>query len=796
MAVRPAALIAALLLPALTLASRAAHAEAGVLVPANVSIEPDPKILALKDLDVSVQIDHLHAQVRMKQIFENRGDRTLEARYVLALGEGASVEDFAVWDGEERLRGVVVEKARGRRLFEQLSAERIDPGLAESEDEGDKGRQFALRVSPLPPGGTARVEIVFTEDLRLSGGAALFTLPLAARRFGALRAERVRVEIQQGSAWPLAGAKIEPPALFRDVAPPGPGGVHALWEARGATLDRDVTLELRFDLGRAVARSLAYRDPRPRLDLDPFAPAGPATSEDRRGFVLIEDAFAPRGATRAAPRDLALLLDTSLSMGGEKLDRAFAALSAYLGRLQPADRFAVVLYGDQARPLRPALQPASAAAVAEALRLVRGSYLAGGTSLSAALEAGARLLPPAPGRERALLLIGDGHASRGELSRKALAARAAAMGGAGAPIFCLAIGDDANVEVLRALAAQSGGAFGWVREGGGAADFTVRSLFDQIGQPAWQGLRLAGKGAVIDQVLSATPGPIFAGGEALLVGRYAPPDKGKGPLAAQAQLQGTLEGRPFERSVPLSLPAEDRAHPFIGRLWARLRIDELLARIADAGEEEAFVREIVALARQFRLVTPYTSFLAAPRALLRPRSIQPGDPVLQVRAPRGTTAVAALFPFGLQKALRRLPGGDLWETRFVAPPWMKDGAYQVSLVLTDERGRKRREDKRFVIDSRAPTPRLRGPLRPARPGDTLRLVADADADVRRLEARLGDGPQVPLRWDPAQRGSVGALLVPPDLAPGRYALTLLAEDAAHNVATAEVRLDVLPGGAP
>ena len=66
------------------------------------------------------------------------------------------------------------------------------------------------------------------------------------------------------------------------------------------------------------------------------------------------------------------------------------------------------------------------------------------------------------------------------------------------------------------------------------------------------------------------------------------------------------------------------------RRWARARVDHLLQLIEAQGERREWVDEVIALSKRYRFVTPYTAFLAAPRSLLRPRRIQPGDPVLRV----------------------------------------------------------------------------------------------------------------------------------------------------------------------
>src|SRR3984893_13787553 len=129
------------------------------------------------------------------------------------------------------------------------------------------------------------------------------------------------------------------------------------------------------------------------------------------------------------------------------------------------------------------------------------------------------------------------------------------------------------------------------------------------------------------------------------------------------------------------LPAESLEHRGLPRTWARARVDALLDKIARDGEDRASVDEVLQLSRKYNVVTPSTSFLAAPRALLRPRVIKPGDPVLRVATDESITSVVAMFPFGLVKALRYLRGERTWQTRFLAPADMTDGTYDVRLIL-------------------------------------------------------------------------------------------------------------------
>jgi Ca-activated chloride channel family protein len=216
----------------------------------------------------------------------------------------------------------------------------------------------------------------------------------------------------------------------------------------------------------------------------------------------------------------------------------------------------------------------------------------------------------------------------------------------------------------------------------------------------------------------------------------------------------------------------------------------LLEKIERQGEDRVSIDEIIRLSKKYKFVTPYTSFLAFPRALLRPRVIRPGDPVLRLKTDPSIVSVIALFPFGLTKPLRYLKEEDTWQTRFLAPVDMADGTYQVRLILRDRDGHTYREAKSFVIASKTPVLRTRLEKPRVHAGETLGISTQVSVNARTITARLYGALPVALRWSSTAKANLGELAVPANLPPGKYTVHVTAEDIAHNIGTEEVALEV------
>src|SRR5262245_41648660 len=92
-----AALVAMALIPA-----GWSSADTGVLIPWSVSTEPDDSVLALRTMDVRVVVEDQHAQVSIDQVFENLTGNNIEGKYVLPLGERATLSSFSLWEGDSR----------------------------------------------------------------------------------------------------------------------------------------------------------------------------------------------------------------------------------------------------------------------------------------------------------------------------------------------------------------------------------------------------------------------------------------------------------------------------------------------------------------------------------------------------------------------------------------------------------------------------------------------------------------------------------------------------------------------
>ena len=69
--------------------------------------------------------------------------------------------------------GVVVDKAKARKTFESIVRRGIDPGLVEKT----KGNNFKTRVYPLTKGHPRHVRVTYNQEIRVSGGKQIYSLP-------------------------------------------------------------------------------------------------------------------------------------------------------------------------------------------------------------------------------------------------------------------------------------------------------------------------------------------------------------------------------------------------------------------------------------------------------------------------------------------------------------------------------------------------------------------------------------------------------------------------------------------
>ena len=785
-----------------------AWGDTGVLIPLDRQ-SPDPSVLSLTEMVVDIRIDNGDADVWMRQIFTNHTGDPQEGTYDFALPTGTQVSDFAVWDGPVRIPAVVLERKKASALYEALKSQAIDPGLLQqgegSEEEARRSSIFSARIVPIPAWGTKRLEIEYHQRLSLSDRKAWFVLSLKPSAYATQHVAHLTIHFDLDSAAALEGFAFQGKTLPFHVTRQDAHTVRGDVDVSNIDLTDDFAATWAVNEPADAMQVIAYRNPNPAPQPPGIeAPEAQPRPQTIHGYfeamaqLSTSSGAAPSAAARG--RTVVILMDTSLSMQWDKLERSYAAAAKLLQSLRPQDRFNLLLFNDSVSSFRPAPVAADTATTMAALEWLRGQPLRGGTDLQKALAAA---LQQASQPGSALALLTDGGADRGIVQNAHLAAWYSAQwrqipinSRPNTDIF--AVGDDANIPLLRMLAANDGAMIQILSSE--PVDYKLNEFLSDLGQSPIRDLQLATPSAADVSLVYPLDDAVFPGGQASWVGQYARP-----AANAAFHAEGHANGQTIAAAATAELPAQALDHPELPRLWAGARVQALLDQIERNGETEAAVDEIIRLAKEYKFVTPYTSFLAAPRALLRPRVIQPGDPLLRVHTDPGIVSVIALFPFGLEKPLRYLPQDGaaapasatethtrLWETRFLAPPDLKDGVYPVRLVLRDRQGQVYLESKSFVLDSTPPTVRIHLDRTRYRAGDSVPLRVSASSWTRTLIAEIDGLAPAYLRWNPNAGASTGQLQLPPGLPAGDYTLRVTAEDMAHNMGSAEVRIEVVP----
>lgn len=513
--------------------------------------------LVVRSEKVSVTIEGELARTRMRTTYFNGSDRSVRADVRLAIPEGAVVSRVARQDEGSEIEqpASVAQGGKGGSLFS---------GGTRLEWAG--GGWLRGAVTDIKGGAAVDLLIDYVEWLPEKNGRATYRFPMAsdleAPLVGGLE---LNVTSLSTAEWLSAstGARSVNGAIELHRADIRPTG--------------DLVVELKPGVVKSgVAR--AYVDHADAKE-DPYVLVRAEVPEVEESGV-----------------SLALVVDTSSSVGPALLETERAAVDAVLESMGPKDSV-VVLAADQSTvlvgPDKPSpVTPELRAKIRQDLSAVRSG---GASNLGAALERAADLLDASTDKAAKnsgmVVYVGDGRPTVGETTGRELRQRLGRRTSGAPRLAALSVGQGADRWMLAELVQGAGPVFDVLDRPDAAR--AASALVAEALAPTIRDVSLV-LGATVDRVYPRDPRAVLAGSTFTVAGRL------RGDLPKKIALR-------YRRGTELVeevLPLEEVRLPEgadVPRRWASQRIEEVITR-ADG------IEPAIALANRLGLLTPWTGW--------------------------------------------------------------------------------------------------------------------------------------------------------------------------------------------
>src|SRR5512139_319931 len=183
---------------------------------------------------VDVHVEDGVARTTIDQTFFNADVRQLEGVYQFPLPQGAAISRLGMYVDGQLMEAAVVDRDRGRNIYEGIVYQRRDPALL----EWMSGSTFKMRVFPLPGRTEKRIFLSYTQTLEELYDTERLVVPIPEVDLPAQKV-KFRVRLVGG-----AGTELRSPS--HDVAFSDDGGDRiATFDARSVTLGDDFVLAMR-----------------------------------------------------------------------------------------------------------------------------------------------------------------------------------------------------------------------------------------------------------------------------------------------------------------------------------------------------------------------------------------------------------------------------------------------------------------------------------------------------------------------------------------------------------------------
>ena len=595
----------------------------GILLPKDESLPP----LAIKSHRVDVRVKDGVATTSVTQVFLNSTKRQLEGTYVFPIPADAALADFAMYINGKRQSGRIVEADKARQVYEDIVRRMRDPGLLEYMD----ARLLRMRVFPIEPESTQKVELTYHVRLPFDNGVYRYTFPLRTGEKASKVLDDFTFGVEISQRQPIVN--VYSPSHKIGVSRKGENKAVVGFEEEGSYLDKDFVLyytvgDKDFGLNLITHRVKGQ---------DGFFALMLAPSVDLKDEKVM-------------PKDVCFLIDTSGSMQQEdRIASARDALKFCLKSLRREDRFALVPFSTSVDVYGEGLTEATEENVEAAVAYVSKLEALGGTRLCDAVVEGLKMAPEGK-RPYIVVLLSDGKPTLGTVETEDILVEVKGANKGNVRVFTFGIADRVDVPLLDKVAETTRGYSEYVAPGR-EIETEVSSFFRKVSNPVLSGLKLSfGKVKVKDMYPEELP-DLFRGSQVVAFGRYS----GQGDVAVQ--LTGVMQGKEQPFAYDATFPAAVTDNDFLPHLWAQRKIAYLLDEIRLHGESRELKDEVVRLSKEYGIATPYTSYLVLESADAYGR-----HGIVAKRSVAGTERVAT------EMARRRNGGAAAREPRVTGAP--------------------------------------------------------------------------------------------------------------------------------
>ena len=602
-----------------------------------------PQLCPLKSTKVTADVRGFVSRVRVTQSFQNPFDRAIEAVYTFPLPNDAAVDDMTILIGDRTIKGKIMERQKAREAYDNAKQEGKVAALLDQE----RPNIFTQSVANITANAEIKVVIEYVETLKYRDDAYEFTFPMT-----------IGQRYIPSSVGEADAARISPKSKER------PGHTISI------DLDIDAGVPIQDISSRthlisaqqfsptAYKVSLTQEDEIPNRDfVVKYKTAGTkiddailASKDDRGGFFTLilqpPDKVMPQDTM---PKEIVFVLDTSGSMEGFPIKKAKEAMNLTLAGLNPSDTFNLITFAGETKILfeKPVLPTPENMSLAR--KMLDDSDSGGGTEMMKAIKAA---LEPSGSQDHVRIVcfmtdgeVGNDYEIISEVQKHP-----------NARVFAFGIGESVNHFLLDEISREGRGQVEYVGldDDGSAA---AKRFYERIRNPILTDISLDFEGVQVEDVLPKSIPDLFDAMPVNVVGRYT--QGGNGKLV----LNGKMHGQPFRREIAIELPTAAAPDSSVfPTLWARRKVADLMRKDYTGLQTDKFQGDLQAtvtdLGLRFRLLTPFTSFVAVDENVVTDGSPTPRVDV-PVAAPANAPAAAVSAsgpPVTAQNYPPNLPG--------------------------------------------------------------------------------------------------------------------------------------------